>query len=141
MACCGLEKREALKVSAMELGFDGDWIADVLETWGDEILSAVVDIARNGISVDFIVETLRKFGPLLLDFVSGLLNRRTSMGLTGEVVPGAVAQGINSAFLDTLVEKFMPQILEKILPELLDKFGSKIFEFLTKWLLNLLNKN
>lgn len=135
------EKREALKSSAMELGFDGDWVADVLEKWGDELLGIIVEIARNGISVDFIIETLRKFGPFLLELLANVLNRRSMVGLTGEVVPGPVLEGVNGAFLDSVIERFLPQILERILPNLLEQYGDKIFQFIVKWLMDILNKN
>lgn len=136
-----------LKISADNFGFDAGWIADVLEKWGDETLALIIEAARSGLSIAWIVEVVNLFGPVLLEFVVELLNKwkmaAAPMGFAvGEsvVTPGPVVEGVNSAFIDLIIEKYLPVIIEKYLPIILEKYGPQLIQFLVELFLKSLNK-
>jgi hypothetical protein len=126
---------ENLKASAASFGFDPTWIEEVLNKWGPEVLATIVELARNGFSVTTIVEVLAKFGPLILEFLVNLLNRKKSMGLAGDVIPGEIVEGVDSAFIDIIVQKYLPMIIEKYLPMIMENYGPKIIQFIVDTIL------
>src|SRR5581483_1438427 len=99
---------EELKMSATNLGFDASWIAELVERFGQDVLTLVVEAARQGLSISLVIEIIQKFGPALLDFVVELLNKKSMLGLTGDVVEGPTVEGVNSAFIDVIIEKWLP---------------------------------
>lgn len=132
--------KEELRLSAVNFGFDGGWIADIMQQWGDEVLALAIEATRNGLSVGLVVEILSKFGPSVLDFFVNLLGKKKMMA-AGDVIPGPIIEGMDSAFVDLIVEKYLPQILEKFLPLILEKFGPQLMQLLAEMLLkNLTNK-
>jgi hypothetical protein len=134
--------REELKLSAQSFGFDLNWIVKILETWGDDVLSLIVEAARNGISVQFIVELLEKFGPVLLQLLVDLLNRKKMMAFAAgaEVVPGPVVEGVEGPFLDLIIEKYLPLIIQKYLPVIMEKYGPQLIQMIIDLFLKNLQK-
>ena len=127
---------DELKMSAVNFGFDAGWIADILQKYGGNVLTLAIEAARNGFSVAFIVEVLQKFGPTLLQFIVDVFARhQTSLRMrgmtgTGDVLTGDVVEGIDTAFLDVIIQKYLPVIIEKYLPTIFAQFGPMIMEFL-----------
>lgn len=121
-----VEQIETLKVSAQNMGFDGDTVANVLEKFGPDVLSLLVEAARSGFNVAWIVDTIAKFGPTVLQFFVDLWHKNAAfaapMGMegTGVVLPDSVmVEGMDANLLQTLLEKFLPIILEKYGPQLI----------------------
>ena len=130
-----------MKMSAVELGFAPDWVADFLEKYGDDLLGVVIEAVRNGVSVATVMEVVEKFGPVVLQFLTDLLNRFRIFGVAdSQVVDGPVVEGVNAALVETVLERFLPLILERYLPVLLEKYGDKIVQFIADAILRTLNK-
>lgn len=134
---------EQLKVSANNFGFDGGWVADILQQYGPDVLALAVEAARNGFSVSLIVEVVQKFGPAMLDLLVSLLNQKNSQAMRmamNEVVPGNVITAdnvgsIDPALIDILIQKYLPQIINTILPQLINTYGPQILQMILNALL------
>ena len=135
-----MSNQEQLKASAVGFGFDPEWVAQILEQWGPDVLAVVVEAARQGLSVTTVVDILTKLGPKLLDLLISVLNKMKMMGVAGDVVGGDVVQGVDSAVVDVLVEKWLPVIIQKYLPMIIDKYGPQLIQFVIDFLLKSLNK-
>ena len=68
--------KEELKLSATNFGFEANWVADLLEKYGPDVLALVIEAARNGFSVAFITEFVDKLGPMVLQLIVEWLNRK-----------------------------------------------------------------
>lgn len=134
MVCCKKEEEkvmqmEDMKASAANFGFDAQWIADVIQKWGNDVLALVVEAARNGFSKDLIIEVLQKFGPLLLELMVDIINKFSMRkAAVGEVVVGEEVSLFDASILEVVVQKYLPMIMEK--------YGEKIIQMLIDWLLN-----
>ena len=62
------------------------------------------------------------------------------MGVTDDIPPNGIIQGIDTAFIDVLVEKWLPIIAQKYLPIIADKYGPQIIQFVIDFLLKSLTK-
>lgn len=137
---------DELKMSAANFGFDATWITDILQKYGADVLAMAIEAARNGFSVAFIVEVLKKFGPAILEFILALFThhqaalRMRGMTGSGDVVNGDVIEGIDSSFLDVIIQKYLPIIIEKYLPTIFEKFGPMIMEFIKNNMQSLFDK-
>lgn len=134
-----VEKCEMLKVSAVELGFTSDYVADLLERWGSDVLATAVELARNGLSTEFVIETLKKFGPFFLELFADLLNRKKSVGLSEEVTP-CVMKSMDEVMFGLMVEKAVPKLAGTFLPDLWKSLQPILLELLTKLLLQNMKK-
>jgi hypothetical protein len=107
-----------LKASAVQVGFDPSWVADLLQTYGPDVLAIAVDAVRNGLSVSLVVEILQKFGPGLLQFVVNWLQGK-NMKMAGEsvVVPsgGPLVPGIDTSVIDVIIQQYLPIIMQQLL--------------------------
>lgn len=136
MACeKHLEACESLKMNAMELGFSSEYIADLLDRWGSEVLATVIELARNGLSTDFIVETLKKFGPFFLELFVDFINRKKSLGYGACEMSPCAAKEMNEVVFALMLEKGMPKLAEAFLPDLWEKLKPVLTELLTRLLL------
>jgi hypothetical protein len=126
---------EELKLSASNFGFDPSWIADILQKYGADVLALAIEAARNGFSVAFVVEVLQKFGPALLQFILDVFShhqaslRMRNITGSGDVVTGDVIEGIDTSFLDVIIQKYLPIIIQKYLPAIWTQFGPAILKF------------
>jgi hypothetical protein len=140
MAC----KVEQLKLSATNFGFDAGWVADVLEKYGPEVLAWAIELARNGLSVTFIVEVVQQFGPVLLQLLVDWLNKKNmakaAFAAEGVVVNGDVIEGVDASFIDLIVEKYLPLIIQKYLPMIMEKYGPQLIQMLVDMFLKSLQK-
>jgi len=140
--------REELKEHAINLGFDSDFVMDILTKYGQEVLILVIEAARNGFSVDFVKEIMGKLGPILLELIVEVINRQKMEGFAanptgfsaGAVIDGSIIEGIEGPFIDILVEKYLPQIIQKYLPLILEKYGDKLIQMLIELFLKNLQK-
>jgi hypothetical protein len=146
MSCCGgqncgekvsalsADQVETLKVSAQNFGFDGSWIADIISKYGPDILSVVVELARNGLTVATVVDLLTKFGPEILQLLLSILHVQTMRAAavksaTGEVFPPAdLPSGPMDSILITLVEKYLPILMQKYGPQILQAIMDAIIK-------------
>jgi len=131
---------EELKTSAVGFGFSDEWVAKVVEEWGDDVLTSVVEMARHGLSVEVITQLLEKFGPRLLDLLVSLLNRLRMVGVSGDVIPGQVVEGVDAAIIDVVVQNWLPIIIQKYLPMIIDKYGEQLIKFVIDFVIKSLNK-
>lgn len=132
--------QETLKASAVGFGFDSEWVAKVIEDWGDDTLTVAIEAARHGITVPLVVEILQKFGPRVLELLVTLLNRYRLMGVAGDVLPGQVVEGVDAAMIDVIVDKWLPLIVQKYLPMIMEKYGEQLIKWVIDFLLNSLTK-
>jgi hypothetical protein len=135
---------EELKLSAANFGFDANWIADVLQKFGPDVLAVAVEAARNGFSVSLVVEILQKFGPQVLDFLVSLLSKK-SMAMA-EVIPGTVVTGdkvfsVDPNFIDVIISKYLPELLNTVLPQIMAQFGPQILQLITNLITQYLQQN
>lgn len=123
---------EELKLSAVNFGFDSQWIADLLEKYGQDGLSLAIEAARNGFSTQLITEIMQKFGPDLIQFLLNLQNNHKSMGMS--MAPNAKGfLGLDSygVLLDTVQQQFGSGLLQK----LLQQYGPQVAQILIQVLL------
>ena len=146
MSCCGgqncgekvsalsVEQVDTLKTSAQNLGFDPSWIADIVAKYGPDVLSVIVELARNGITVATITDLLTKFGPEILQLLLSILHVKNMRGETGDVFPPDPTQLPSSAidsilialiqqYLPILIQKYGPQILQAIMDAIIKAIG------------------
>ena len=140
--------KEELKEHAINLGFDNDFIIEILTKYGQEVLVLIIEAARNGFSIDFIKEMLMKLGPILLELIVDVTNRQKMEGFAadpmgfsaGVVVDGPIVEGVEGPFIDILVEKYLPKILQKYLPLILEKYGEQLIQMILELFLKNLQK-
>lgn len=129
---------DQLKASATNFGFAADWSDEVLKNYGSNTLSLSVEAARSGLSAGGITEILKLLGPVVLEFLVELLNRRKMKGFNaGQIITGDIIQGVDASFIEILIEKFLPIILERFLPQILENFGPQLIQ----WIMDILIKN
>lgn len=132
---------EELKVSAQALGLDEAGVADILEKWGSDVLAVCVEAARSGFSPVWVMNTLTRFGPTVLEFFTDLWNHN------GMVAAASVEQGVVLGDLKVTPENLemfdgalIQKLAEKFLPMLMDKYGERILELIVEAILNSLKK-
>lgn len=138
MPCCkhaeklSAENVVSLKESAVGFGFDVNWVADLVQQYGDDVLGVVVEAMRSGFSVAFVVEIVQKFGPVMLEFLLNLLNKQKLLAASGEVVVADEVGILDASIIETLLQRYLPVILEK--------YGDQIIKFILDWVVNNLLK-
>jgi len=133
-----VEQIDILKASAQDFGFDSGAVADILEKFGPDVLALLVELARSGFTIQWIMDTFNKFGPTVLQFLQDLFTRNMAIAevplsvdgspQTGVVIDGQIVEGLDSNLITTLLEKFLPLILEK--------YGPQLIEYLIKMVLD-----
>lgn len=126
---------------AENFGLSPEFIAECLNKYGPEVLSVCIEGLKNGFSVGFVIELVRLFGPVVLDFVLSLFKTSNkSMQL-------ASAQGVaptSESLADFLNEKdaanfgpiLMKLMVEKIIPYVIKNYGDQIVKALVDALQN-----
>lgn len=130
-----------IKGAAENFGLSPEFIAECLNKYGPEVLAVCIEGLKNGFSVGFVIELVRLFGPVVLDFVLSLFrNSNKSMHLSA-------AQGLapsDQTLADFLNDKnaanfgpiLMQLLVEKIIPYIIKNYGEQI----TKALIESLQK-
>ncbi len=112
----------------------------------DATLAAAVELARSGTSTAFIMEMLQKFGPTMLQFLVDVLNHSKTKKLAmadvpgdiipGQVVIGDVVNGVDTSFIDIIIQKYLPLLVQKYLPLILEKYGPVLVQMLLDYVKN-----
>ena len=130
--CC--EQFEVAKTEMISAGFDPGHVADLIAQYGDSVVNLISDAIRNGFSRQFVIDTLVKFGPTVLQFLMSWFSNAKQKNLALGVAPTNV---VEQTLLDaSLIETF----LQKMLPKLLDKYGEQLLDGLIKMVVNYLTK-
>lgn len=128
MACCNnvqsaemVARMEESTQAALGFGFDTQWIADILKDYGQTVLDLVLEAMRGGFSKELVLEIISKFGPLVLEFLVNLLNRKkmamtSGLSMTDANINDQMAAFIDISFIETIVQKYLPLIIEKYGP-------------------------
>lgn len=128
MSCHGnvCKKDECCEVKAamLDLGFTNEEVADVVEKHGTDILSTVIDGLRLGLSKEFVLEVLTKWGPYLLDLLLSIFKKKEAAGMVG-VDLSSIVDGV-----------LIDNLLKRLLPALVDKYGEQLVNLLAEALLN-----
>lgn len=123
---------EELKLSAVNFGFDSQWIADLLQKYGQDGLALAIEAARNGLSTQLITEVMQKFGPDLIQFLLNLQNNHKSFAPMGMAADAKGFLGLDSGvLLDTVQQQFGNGLLQK----LLQQYGPQIAQILIQVLM------
>lgn len=131
---------------AVDLGFNEDWLSEVVTKWGADILNLLISLVQNGFSVGLIVEFIQKIGPGLLQLLVDMLSNRTMAMDGGEVVVphewiNAQQFGLfDGSIINSLLEKYLPVLVEKYLPLLVEKYGNLFVQLVLDFLKNLEKK-
>ena len=128
---------QTLKESALSVGFDHGFVADVMEKLGPDVLTTLVDAVKSGFSADTAKQLLIKTGPTLLQIMTQLLVHTSGTSVaaklaTGELVVGEEVKLLDSALLQVLLQKFLPQLLEQFAPQLIQYILDLVTKSLTK---------
>jgi hypothetical protein len=116
---------EELKLSAVNFGFDAQWITEITAKFGGDVLSLVVEAVRGGFSIQLVIDVITKFGPAVLEFLVNLLNNR-KMNVAGTEMSAVDF----SAIIDLIVQKYLPVILDKYGPQITKVLTSLILDFI-----------
>jgi hypothetical protein len=117
------------KLSAVNLGFDPAWIQQIIGQYGEDVLAIVIEAARNGLSIQLVVEIFTKFGPAILQLLVDFLNKKKMQTqFAGEIVDGPVNVAVDSTLIDLLVEKYLPVIIQKYLPMIMEQYGAQLVQ-------------
>ena len=130
---------QALSTEVQQMGMAPTEVADLLSRYGPEVLSVVVQALKNGFSMPFVLELLRLFGPLALDFAISLFTAKKSFSAQSEandpfgelnkilqndpevnkVLEGSQLGALTPQLVSVLVEKLLPYLVKKYGPQLL----------------------
>lgn len=130
--CC--EKFEMAKTDMVTAGFDPSYIADLIAQYGDDVVNLVVEALRNGFSKNFIIDTLMKFGPMVLQFLLSWFTKKQeaskSMGMAADAVVDAKV--LDASLIETFLERLLPKLLDKYGEQLIDAFIGMLVRYLSK---------
>ncbi len=132
---------EELKVSAQALGLSVADVGEVLEKWSGDVLTLVVEAARSGFNPAWVMNTLNRFGPTVLEFFTDLWNQHT-MVAAASVQDGVVLGDlkVTQENLEAFDGALLKRLAEKFLPMLIEKYGDRILELVVEAVLNALKK-
>lgn len=129
-----MENCDEMRLSASNFGFDMNWVADVLEKFGQDVLSLAIEAARHGLSATLVIEMIDKLGKGVVEFIVDILNNKSMVGMAnpmeGEIVNGPVLEGVDSSVLNVIIEKWLPLIINNYLPLILEKYGPQLIQAL-----------
>jgi hypothetical protein len=63
-------------LEAQSLGMSPTEVAEIAAKYGPQVLSVVNSALKNGFSFTFVIECLKLFGPVVLDFVVSLFKEK-----------------------------------------------------------------
>lgn len=123
-----------LKESAEVLGFESNFVADVLEKLGPAVLETLVEAVRNGFSVSVVIDLLKKIGPTLFEILVTATSKLRLAGapagdkiVAGELLVATEVEELNGEIFKGLLEKFLPIIIEK--------YGDKLLKLILDMLM------
>lgn len=111
--CC-----KEVEANMVGMGFDPTEVIDFVTKYGQDILTVISDGIQMGLSKEFLVEILTKFGPLVLEWLIDLLNKKDQgTGVDATLSNAMLSGSISDVILDKLLDK-----LQDMLPELIEKY-------------------
>lgn len=116
---------------AENFGLSQEFIAEVLSKYGPEVLSVCIEGLKNGFSVGFVIELVRLFGPVVLDFILSLFKKSNkTMQMAEAHGMGASDQSLADFLNDKNAENFAPILMkllvEKLIPYVIKNYGDQI---------------
>ena len=129
---------QALSTEVQQMGMAPAEVADILSRYGPEILSVVVQALKNGFSMPFVLELLRLFGPIALDFTISLFTAKKSLSAQSETKDPfselnkilqndpEVSKVLEDSQIGALTPQLVSVLVEKLLPYLVKKYGPKL---------------
>jgi len=111
---------------SIALGMAPSDVADVIGRYGPEVLSVLNEALKNGLSLSFVLELLRLFGPIFIDFVISFFMQKKNLGMVETdakseleaLLTGNTYEGLPDALVKTLFTKLLPYVVEKYGPEI-----------------------
>lgn len=131
--CQGKCKSTAdVQLEAQSFGLSTEQASEILIKYGPQVLSVIVAGLKGGLSLSFLMESLKLFGPMVVEFLSTLfiekkkeLENNASKGLVAQ--DATVADALKGG-VDSLPPAATAILLEKLLPWALDKYGQQIIQ-------------
>lgn len=112
---CVEEKVLSMQNDALSVGFDAEWVADILEKYGPQVLEWAIEIVRNGVTAVVVRELLVKFGPLLLEFLFNIFGVKNGwLSVTEVSNDEVVLAAASDTWLSKLVEKNPEKVIEAL---------------------------
>lgn len=133
--CCGntCSNPADVQLEAQSFGLSPEMAAEILGKYGPQVLTVIVAGLKSGLSLSFLLETLKLFGPMIVEFLSTLFTEKKKQ-VDAEVAKGLVAQDTTVADalakggVDGLPPAVANILMEKLLPWALDKYGQQIIQ-------------
>ena len=146
-------KEQLGMLEAQSLGMSPTEVAEIAAKYGPQVLSVVNSALKNGFSFPFVIECLKLFGPVVLDFVVSLFKEKQEVkaqGLTdenlfdklGSVISSdpEISEVVGKEGIEGLTPQAVSSLFEKILPLLIKKYGPMLLEAVLKAIENWADK-
>lgn len=140
-------------LEAQSLGMSPTEVAEIAAKYGPQVLSVVNSALKNGFSFPFVIEFLKLFGPVVLDFVVSLFKEKQEVkpqGFTdenpfyklGSVITSdpEISEVVGKEGIEGLTPQAVSSLFEKILPLLIKKYGPMLLEAVLKAIENWADK-
>ncbi len=126
-----------LKGAAENFGLSPEFIAECLNKYGPEVLSVCIEGLKNGFSVGFVIELVRLFGPVVLDFILSLFrtsNKSMNLAAARGMAPSdqTLADFLNDKNAANFGPILMQLLVEKIIPYIIKNYGEQITKALVE---------
>ncbi len=155
---------EQVQAQAFEMGMAPSELGDLLNQYGPQVVSVVGQALKNGFSLPFVLELVRLFGPVSLDFIISLFKAKKEVSAQGmsDVDPFVQLNDLvkNDASFETLLSddtdlkealgavniqgltpKLVSVLVEKLLPFLVQKYGPQLLAAVIKGIEDWTNTN
>lgn len=132
------DQLQALSTEVTQAGMAPAEVGELLSRYGPEVLSVIVQALKNGFSMPFILELIRLFGPIALDFAISLFTAKKSLSAQSETKDPfgdlnkilqndpEVAKVLETSELQALTPQLVSVLVEKLLPYLVKKYGPQL---------------
>jgi hypothetical protein len=132
-------------LEAQSVGMSPTDVAEIVAKYGPQVMSVVNSALKNGFSFPFVIECLKLFGPVVLDFIVSLFKEKQEVkaqGLTDEnpfssigniiKTDPEISEVLGRENIEGLTPQVISSIFEKILPLLIKKYGPALLEAVLK---------
>ena len=126
------ESTADIQLEAQSFGISVEQASEILTKYGPQVLSVIIAGLKGGLSLSFLMESLKLFGPMVVEFLSTLFVEKKKQ-LEENAAQGLVAQDTSVANalkggVDSLPPAVTTILLEKLLPWALDRYGQQIIQ-------------
>ena len=125
---------QAQSFEAQSLGISAEISTDILVKYGPQVLAVVITGIKNGLSLSFVMECLKLFGPAILDFITVFFTKSRdhltpqSLDANGMFSESEITVALAKGSVEALPPAVVNILLEKLLPWMLDKYGQQILQ-------------